>query len=83
MKSSDSLIIAHRGESFDAPENTLASFNLAWERKDKAVELDIHLTLDNEIVVIHDYDTLRISGVKKVVKKASLEELLVRKNGKG
>ena len=69
------LIIAHRGESFDAPENTLAAINLAWERKAKSVEIDIQLTNDNEIVVIHDYDTLRISGEKKLIKNSSLEEL--------
>ena len=47
-----SIIIAHRGESFDAPENTLAAINLAWERKATAVEIDIRLTRDNNIVVI-------------------------------
>jgi glycerophosphoryl diester phosphodiesterase len=69
------LIIAHRGESFDAPENTLASIKLAWEKKISAVETDIHLTRDNEIVVIHDYDTKRISGIKKVIMNSSLKEL--------
>ena len=75
MSKLNELIIAHRGESFDAPENTLASINLAWERMAKSVEIDIQLTKDNEIVVIHDYDTLRISGKKKIIKKSSLEEL--------
>ncbi len=68
-------IIAHRGESYDAPENTLAAINMAWERKVKAVEIDIQLTKDNEIVVIHDKDTLRITGKKKVIKKSTLKEL--------
>lgn len=71
----DELIIAHRGESHDAPENTLAAINLAWKRNIKSVEIDIHLTTDNEIVVIHDYDTLRVSGVKKKVRDSSLYEL--------
>jgi glycerophosphoryl diester phosphodiesterase len=71
----DDLIIAHRGESSDAPENTLAAINLAWEREVKSVEIDIQLTSDNEIVVIHDYDTLRISGEKKIIKNTSLKEL--------
>lgn len=69
------IIIAHRGESFDAPENTLTSINLAWKNNIKSVEIDIHLTKDNEIVVIHDYDTLRVSGTKKVIKKTALQEL--------
>jgi glycerophosphoryl diester phosphodiesterase len=56
----ENIIIAHRGESYDAPENTLAAINLAWKRKVQAVEIDVQLTNDNEIVVIHDKDTLRI-----------------------
>lgn len=75
MDAPEMLLIAHRGESFDAPENTLASINLAWERKAKAVEIDIHLTKDNEVVVIHDYNTKRISGVKKVIKDSTLAQL--------
>ena len=62
-------IIAHRGESYDAPENTLAAINLAWKRNVIAVEIDIQLTNDNEIVVIHYKDTLRVSGKKKIIKK--------------
>ncbi len=69
------ILIAHRGESHDAPENTLAAINLAWERNVQAVEIDIQLTKDNEIVVIHDKDTLRISGTKKIIRKSSLKEL--------
>ncbi|NQU81059.1 MAG: hypothetical protein HQ543_06030 [Bacteroidetes bacterium] len=69
MSKVNELIIAHRGESFDAPENTLDSINLAWERMTKSVEIDIQLTKDNEIVVIHDWDTFRISGKKKIIKK--------------
>jgi glycerophosphoryl diester phosphodiesterase len=75
MVEPDEIIIAHRGESHDAPENTLAAINLAWKRNIKSVEIDIHLTKDNEIVVIHDYDTLRISGIKKLVRESSLDEL--------
>ncbi|MFK5857170.1 MAG: glycerophosphodiester phosphodiesterase family protein [Bacteroidota bacterium] len=71
----NNLIIAHRGESFDAPENTLAAINLAWKRGAKAVEIDIRLTGDNEIVVIHDNDTLRIAGEKKIIKNTTLKEL--------
>ena len=69
------LIIAHRGESYDAPENTLAAINLAWERKVEAVEIDIQLTNDNEIVVIHDKNTMRTTGKKKIVRKSSFKEL--------
>ncbi|NQU35482.1 MAG: hypothetical protein HQ521_19830 [Bacteroidetes bacterium] len=70
-----SKIIAHRGESHDAPENTLASINLAWQRNVKAVEIDIRLTRDNEIVVIHDSNTQRVSGIKKTIKNTTLDVL--------
>ncbi|NOZ47491.1 MAG: glycerophosphodiester phosphodiesterase [Chlorobi bacterium] len=69
------LIIAHRGESFDAPENTLAAINLAWEKNDDAVEIDIQLTKDNKIVVFHDYNTKRICGVDKRIESQTLAEL--------
>ena len=69
------LIIAHRGESFDAPENTLASINLAWERGAEAVEIDIHLSKDNQVVVIHDSNTKRVGTKNKKVKHQSLIEL--------
>ena len=48
------LIIGHRGASADAPENTLAAFALAVEQGADGVELDVRLTADQEIVVIHD-----------------------------
>lgn len=71
------LIVAHRGASFDAPENTLAAFRLAWEQKADAIEGDFHLTADNQIVCIHDADTARVSPEQpnKVVARASLAEL--------
>ena len=70
-----SIFIAHRGESYDAPENTLAAINLAWERNADAVEVDIHLTKDNEIVVIHDANTNRVGNRNKLVKNQTLEEI--------
>ncbi len=67
--------IAHRGESFDAPENTIAAINLAWKRGITAVEIDIHLTADNQICVFHDYNTQRITGVNKIVRYSTMAEL--------
>ena len=75
MNEHPSLIVAHRGESFDAPENTLAAINLAWERGAMAVEIDVHLSRDNQIVVIHDFNTKRLAGVNKNVQSQTLEEL--------
>ena len=68
-------IIGHRGASHDAPENTVASARLAWQQQADAVEIDVHLTKDNEIVVIHDDTTKRIGGVDRPVVAQTLEEL--------
>jgi len=55
-------VIAHRGASHLAPENTLASINLAWEHGADIVEVDVHLTKDRRIVAIHDHTTGRTAG---------------------
>jgi glycerophosphoryl diester phosphodiesterase len=55
-------IVAHRGESHDAPENTLAAINLTWDRGGEACEMDLHLTSDGKLITIHDKDTLRTTG---------------------
>ncbi len=60
-------VIAHRGASHLAPENTLASVRLAWELGADAVEVDVHLTKDHRIVAIHDPTTLRTSGTDLAV----------------
>ncbi len=73
----NTIIIAHRGESFDAPENTLASINLAWERGGEAVEIDVHLSKDNQVVVIHDPNTKRVGAENKKIKQQTLSELKV------
>jgi len=56
-------IVAHRGASFDAPENTVASAKLGWNQDADAVEIDIYLSKDGRIVVLHDPDTKRTTGV--------------------
>jgi glycerophosphoryl diester phosphodiesterase len=71
----DPVIVAHRGASKVAPENTLPAFRIAWEENADAIEGDFQLTKDGAIVCIHDKDTKRISGVKKVVEESTLEEL--------
>lgn len=48
------LVIAHRGNSSVAPENTLAAFEAAWRAGADAIELDVQLTADGHVVVIHD-----------------------------
>lgn len=58
------LVIAHRGASGHAPENTMAAFRRALEMGAKAIEFDVHQTLDHELVVAHD-DDLRRCGKDK------------------
>ena len=53
------FIVAHRGASHDAPENTLAAFRLAWEQHADAIEGDFYLSKDGQIVCIHDKTTQR------------------------
>src|SRR3954470_6568648 len=68
-------IIAHRGASFDAPENTVASLRLGYEQGADAGELDVHLTKDGRLVVIPDADTGRTGGRKQAVAEQTLDEL--------
>ena len=58
------LIVAHRGASHDAPENTMAAFRLAMEQGADAFEADFYLTTEGRIVCFHDKDTERIAGKK-------------------
>ncbi len=76
------IFIAHRGESYDAPENTLAAINLAWQRNAEAVEIDIHLSKDNRIVVIHDNHTGRLDRRFRRIAHQTLAELKCLDAGK-
>jgi len=68
--------IAHRGESYLAPENTLASFNLAWKLGGAdADETDIHLTKDNQLIISHDASTKRTTGMDLAIKDATMAQL--------
>jgi glycerophosphoryl diester phosphodiesterase len=55
-------IIAHRGASSLAPENTLSAIRLAWQQGCDAVEVDVHLSRDRQIMAIHDPSTRRTAG---------------------
>ena len=68
-------IIAHRGYSELAPENTVAAFQLGWDKGTDACELDLYLTADNQIAILHDADTKRTTGIAKKVKESTLAEL--------
>ena len=68
-------VIAHRGASAYAPENTLAAFSLAHALEADWFELDCTLTKDNEVLVIHDDSTDRTTGIKGKVRDMTLAEL--------
>lgn len=74
-------IIAHRGASADAPENTLAAIQLAWQQGADAAEIDVQLTADGQLVAIHDDTMLRTGGVDLAVKDCTLAELKKREVG--
>ncbi len=69
------LIFAHRGASHEAPENTLAAFLLAAELEADGVELDVQLSKDGEIVVIHDFDLESSTNGTGPVRERTLAEL--------
>jgi glycerophosphoryl diester phosphodiesterase len=68
-------IIAHRGASYDAPENTLASLKLGFDQGADAGELDVHCTKDNGLVVLHDDNTLKVSGISNLISTVDLVTL--------
>jgi glycerophosphoryl diester phosphodiesterase len=71
------LIIAHRGASHDAPENTLAAFRLAWEQQADGIEGDFYLTSDRQIICFHDKTTKRVAPAvsERAVTEMTLAEL--------
>jgi glycerophosphoryl diester phosphodiesterase len=69
------LRVGHRGAKGHAPENTFASFNLAMEMGVNAVETDVHLSKDGEVVLIHDHTVDRTTDGRGFVKDMTLREL--------
>lgn len=68
-------IIAHRGASYTCPENTLAAFQRVALLPVDGVELDVHVTKDRQLVVIHDEKINRTSNGKGYIKDMTLAEL--------
>lgn len=69
-------IIAHRGASYDAPENTLAAIRLGWEQQADGMEVDVHLSRDHQIIVMHDANCLRTTGFDGLIADLTSDELL-------
>ncbi len=68
-------IVAHRGESIIAPENTLEAFALAWARGAQAIEGDFHLSQDGVVVCMHDDNAKRTCGVDRKLADMTLAEI--------
>lgn len=70
------IFISHRGESKDAPENTLEAFRLSNERDSDGMETDIHFTLDRVLVCSHDSDTKRRAcGYSTIIEETLFSDL--------
>ncbi len=69
------LIIGHRGAKGIAPENSLYGFKKAIELGIDGIELDVHLTKDRKLIVIHDMDLQRLAGLRIPIKQFTFKEL--------
>jgi glycerophosphoryl diester phosphodiesterase len=75
VKTHKVIVIGHRGNASEAPENTLASFKSAFGTPAKFVELDVWRSLDGELMVIHDDSVDRTTNGKGQVKKLPFSEI--------
>ena len=69
-------VAAHRGNVAEYPENTMAAYRSAYEIGADMIELDLHMTKDGEIVLIHDGDLARTADVAGEIRSLTLEEIL-------
>jgi len=69
------VVIAHRGASGDAPENTLAAVEEAISQRADWVEIDVQETADGAVVVAHDSDFMKVAGVATRIWDGNYEEL--------
>lgn len=75
LRGKDITVIAHRGASAYAPENTMVAFKKAMEMGAEIIELDVHLSKDKELIVIHDESLERTTNGNGLVRDFTLEEL--------
>ena len=69
-------VAAHRGNVAEYPENTMLAYRSAYEIGADMIELDLHMTKDGEIVLIHDGDLDRTADVSGKIRELTLDELL-------
>jgi glycerophosphoryl diester phosphodiesterase len=69
------IIVAHRGAAAQAPENTMEAFRLGVEAGADAIELDVHLTADGQLAVIHDETLERTTDRTGRVADLTMEQI--------
>lgn len=69
------FVIAHRGASGYAPENTMAAFKMALKEEIYGIEFDVQMTKDGEIIVCHDYTVDRTTNGTGHIKNLTLKEI--------
>lgn len=75
-KTGEITVIAHRGGAELFFENTITAFKKAQELGVDAIECDVHLTKDGQLVILHDPDLNRVAGINRLVSSMTLEEVL-------
>ncbi len=83
LTAGETLIIGHRGASMARPENTLAAFALAVEQGADGIELDVRLSKDGRLVLVHDDTLRRLSGNPRKVDELTAAELQQEDLGEG
>lgn len=69
------IVLGHRGDPSKEIENTIKSYSSALSSGADGIELDVHITSDEKLVVIHDFNTKRVFGVDRLVEECTLAEL--------
>lgn len=69
------LVLGHRGYFKEAIENTIASYAAAMETGADGIELDVHATKDNKLVILHDFNTRRVYKRDLDIESATLDEI--------
>jgi glycerophosphoryl diester phosphodiesterase len=77
------IVVAHRGAAAQAPENTMEAFRLGFEAGADAIELDVHLTADGQLAVIHDETLDRTTDRSGAVARMSMDQIREADAGAG
>lgn len=71
----ETKVMAHRGASTETPENTMAAFQKAIDDMADYIELDVQLTSDGEVIVMHDSNAYRTTGVDENIANMTYKEV--------